>query len=336
MIEDSNEIGIYFATYTIPSSEYRWELRIRVQKDNYVLLGGYQSISLTSYQDPLWIWNEYGLPAVYIVGIGVIAFAGQRVYSRRKRKRTLEALAVKRRFDDLRNLIGIIVLHQTSGLPIYSKMLATGFDSSMISAFITAIRSFRSEIETETAEQEFDLIPISDIVRVVSTRSLLCAFITVTPPTPTQSEKMIEFAKCIGFQFDDLFDAIPAEVIDEETLIQFDYHFDSLMDGNLLKKFRMAESGKFPRGLKCVEKKFEHLELTDGFDLDELALGIASCGIEEAQAYKIVMYFIEKGVIIPLNPEEERILDLGWEMETEDSPDIQSDDDSDDFMPLEG
>jgi hypothetical protein len=78
-----------------------------------------------------------------------------------------------------------------------------------------------------------------------------------------------------------------------------------------------VEHEKFPRHLKCVEEKFEHLEATDGFELDELAMGVASCGLEEARAYKIIMDYIEKGTIVPLSSEEEQSLDLGWIMEEE-------------------
>jgi hypothetical protein len=312
--------GYYQASFNLSQTGY-YNLSISIEKINYEISPvsqlNYQITIQERQKTSMEIIIETFTPIAAIIIPVIFAIAAQRTYTKRKRKQTLEALTVKRRFDDLKNLIGIIVLHKSSGLPIYSKMLASGFDSSMISAFITAIRTFRSEIEQNSEEPEFDLIPISDIVRVVSTRSLICAFITVTRPTPTQSEKMIEFAKAVGFQFDDLYDTIPAEVLDDETTIQFEYHFDNLMDGKLLKKFRMAEHGKFPRALKCVQKRFEHLEATDGFDLDDLAAGVASCGLEEARAYKIIMDYIEKGTIIPLTPEEERSLELGWEIEEE-------------------
>jgi hypothetical protein len=288
------------------------EIKIFIEKENYKLEEGqnYFQKDVIVNIPATELVIRYSIQSAMIILPVIALMALQRVYARKKRRQTLESLAVKRRFDDLKNLIGIIVLHKTSGLPIYSKMLTTGFDSSMISAFITAIRNFRSEIDEESAESDFDLVPISDIVRVVTTRSLICAFITVTRPTPTQSEKMIEFAKAVGFQFDDIYDLIPVEVIDDETIQQFEYHFDNLMDGKLLKKFRMAEHGEFPRSLKCVERKFEHLEATDGFDLDDLAAGVASCGLEEARAYKIIMDYIEKGTIVPLTSEEEKDLGL--------------------------
>jgi hypothetical protein len=331
--------GIYYAFIIMTEEDIgSVTFKFTVIKDNYELANNSQELS-TDIIDP-WppmvgpiVRNSVPISLVTISMISVVI--AQRAYSRRKRKQNLEALAVKRRFDDLKNLIGILVLHKRSGLPIYSKMLTTGFDSSMISAFITAIRNFRSEIETDTAEREFYLTPISDIVRVVATHSLLCAFITVSTPTPTQSEKMIEFAKAASFLFDDLFEMIPTEIVDNDTVEQFEYLFDEKLDGKLLKKFRMAEHEKFPRRLKCVEEKFEHLETTDGFELDDLAAGVASCGLEEARAYKIIIDYIEKGSIIPLNPEEKQILGFGREAETEGSSDDKSEDETDSFTPLE-
>jgi hypothetical protein len=90
----------------------------------------------------------------------------------------------------------------------------------------------------------------------------------------------------------------------------------------------MAEHEKFPRGLKCVERKFEHLEEKDGFELDDLATSVASCGLEEARAYELIMDYIEKETIVPLSSEEERSLEMGWEIEENKKDTHQSTQDS--------
>ncbi|MFX1272604.1 MAG: hypothetical protein ACFFAX_13040, partial [Promethearchaeota archaeon] len=103
------------------------EVHIVIIKDNYETLEDmYQTaIVILESSEGLFIrlWNDYGIPAVLaFAAIGVVG-ALYRVNSKRRVAYITKALAVKRRFDDANNLIGIIILHKTSGLPVYSNIL---------------------------------------------------------------------------------------------------------------------------------------------------------------------------------------------------------------------
>ncbi|MFW9851090.1 MAG: hypothetical protein ACFFF4_18340, partial [Candidatus Thorarchaeota archaeon] len=228
----------------------------------------------------------------------VTGYAGRRSYTRRKRKENLEALSIKRRFDDVRNMLGVIVLHKDSGIPVYSRMIKGGLDDSLISAFITAISQFRAEFVID--EKLWEVTPISDIIMAVRTQNLVCAFITTGSPTKTQEDRMIQFARAVGYVFDSEFDEAPILSISETDEGRFDQLFNEMLDMNLHRPHKIIDTKGLPRGPKCLKAAINELQNSDGFALEEMADRMAACGLEEARVYKIIMDAIENSRVIPI------------------------------------
>jgi hypothetical protein len=230
----------------------------------------------------------------------MVAIVGAYGYRRSTRKRRIRqnkvALAIKRRFDDVRSLLGVIVLHKDSGLPVYSKILREGLEETVISAFITAITSFRGEFDIESSSEEWGLIPISDIVRVISTKKLVCAFITTGNPSAEQRERMIRFAKTVAFIFDETMDDVPIVVLDRHTTMQFDSLFDDLLDGALLRTYKLDDAKKYPTA-SCADERIARKH-GEEFKLEELASEIASCGLEEGRVYQAIMRALENHYLV--------------------------------------
>jgi len=232
--------------------------------------------------------------------LGIVALAIGLVYRRSARKNRIRqnkiTHAIKRRFDDVRSLLGVIVLHKESGLPVYSKILREGLEETVISAFITAITSFRGEFDIESSSEEWGLIPISDIVRVISTNKLVCAFITTSNPSAEQRERMIQFAKTVGFIFDDTMENVPVVVLDHHTTIQFDSLFDDILDGALLRTYKLDDAKKFPTST-CADERIARKQ-GEEFKLEELASEISACGLEEGRVYQSIMRALENHYLV--------------------------------------
>jgi hypothetical protein len=178
--------GIYSASVPMPSADSgTYTVRISIEKDHHEMA---QDFSATLV--PLVDLNvrlvqtliTYSWQIGIIAAFAIAAIAGQRVRKRKRREKHATAVSIKNRFDDANNSLGFIVLHKLSGLPVYSKVLKGGFEEGMLSAFITAIMHFRAEFETIGERDEYKIIPISEVIRVVPTESLICAFITMTSP----------------------------------------------------------------------------------------------------------------------------------------------------------
>jgi hypothetical protein len=297
MIE-SDTPGIYTATFDMPSADGTFYVVISCDIDNYVL-----DESLTMQLQP---GRDVGtmifmtVRTYYWVFIGIGAVVAGLMYRRTARRRRVRqnkiTLAVKRRFDDVRSLMGVIVLHKDSGLPVYSKILREGLEETVISAFITAITSFRGEFDIETSTEEWGLIPISDIIRVISTNRLVCAFITTGNPSAEQRERMIRFAKTVGFIFDETMDDVPIVVLDHHTTLQFDLLFEDILDGALLRNYRLDDDRKFPTST-CADERIARKH-GEEFKLEELAEEISACGLEEGRVYQAIMKALENEFIV--------------------------------------
>ena len=227
----------------------------------------------------------------------IVLVVAARVSSSRRKRRNLAALQVKKRFDDVSNILGVIVLHKKTGLPIYSKILRGGFDEAMVSAFVTAITHFRSEFGMDEKHWEYNVIPISDIVSAVPTKNLIVAFITVRPPSSYQEISMEAFGRATGAMFDDMMADVRSNVIPPEQRAMFDNLFYDLMDGFLLEQFHLEKGAAVPKAMDCLVTTASQLENGEGFKLEALAKGMATCGIEESHAYKMVLDAIERRLI---------------------------------------
>jgi hypothetical protein len=298
VMSPTNIPGVYYAQIEMPYADGVYYIEISCEVVNYVLEEPFSeqlqpsrdlsTLLYISFRDFFWIYLGVGA-----LGVGM-------VYRRRARKNRIRqnkiTLAIKKRFDDVRSLLGVIVLHKDSGLPVYSKILRDGLEEAVISAFITAVTSFRGEFDIESSSEEWGLIPISDIVRVVSTDKLVCAFITTGNPSAEQRERMIQFAKTVGFIFDDSMSDVPIVVLDHHTTLQFDSLFDDILDGALLRTYKLDDAKKFPTS-SCADERIAQKH-GEEFKLEELATEIASCGLEEGRVYQAIMKALENHLLV--------------------------------------
>jgi len=305
LMEETAEAGTYQSTYTIPTwQDYSsYTLEFKVNKDNYTLPAGF-SVPFAKMTDLVMRWTPMITVSGSSVFVLMLGFIGLRVSRRRKRTRNIEALSVKRRFDDLSNMLGIIVMQKKSGIPLYSKVFRGGFDESMVSAFISAITNFRTEFGMDEKHWDFQVIPISDIISAVPTKNLICAFVTVSNPSPAQEVKMEAYGRAAGAMFDDVFASPQSRVLSPDTLRMFESLFNDLMDGSLLETYKTSTETSIPRQMKCLQSAASRIRSSDGFRLDELAKGMTSCGVEEAMAYKMIMDAIERNMLVKTTASE--------------------------------
>ncbi|MGY5879266.1 MAG: hypothetical protein RTV31_03400 [Candidatus Thorarchaeota archaeon] len=298
-MEETDTPGVYRSTFTFPlyQSISEYELEIRVNKDNYEMSGGSFTSPFSKSEDVVLRMVPVATGSGLLLAVLIGSVVGIRLMNTRKKRKNLEALQVKKRFDDVSNILGIITLHKKTGLPVYSKMIKGGFEEAMVSAFITAITHFRSEFEMDEKHWDFNVFPISDIISAVPTRSLIVAFITVRPPSKYQASAMEAFGRAIGALYDEILADTKVGFVDPSQTEIFDTLFYDLLDGILIEKFRTTGDASFPKSMQCLEVAAQQLENGEGFKLEDLARGIATCGIEESRAYKIVMDAIDSKLI---------------------------------------
>lgn len=301
MIEETP--GIYQVTIIMPKAgEITYNAIVYVEKPNYELTQTFSSTLVPSFNPgPVFINTviKYSPQILFMIGVVGSVVVGQKYYSRKRRAKQAKARAIKARFSDANNLLGIIVLHKMSGIPIYSKILKGGLEEGMLSAFISAIMHFRSEFETAGSTGEYKIIPISDIVRAVPTENLICAFITITSASPEQEVRMISFARAIGMMFDDVLSQQPSKVADTKTVKTLEWLFDDFVDGSLLREYQLGEKS-LPKDLQCIEDAVTKGRKENAFKLVNIIRLLESCGIYEDDAYIIVMDAIENEYITPV------------------------------------
>ncbi len=275
------------------------ELSLSVTKEGYdlevpVVLSviSVPNPDIQNYQN----FMTYGVPSI---GVFVFVTVGLLVY--RWREKRLQELRrqnahIKQRFSDAQNILGVLVMHKKSGLPIYSQAMKPGLDEGVLSAFISAISHFRSEFGLEEVNS-YSAIPISDVVRVVPTENLLCATVTLTPPSDEQEERMIEGAKAVHERFDNQFEETPVEFRDEFTAAIFDQMFEEYLDGYLLREYQINSDMDVPRNLRCVKEGVEALE-SRYFKLSGLARAMSSCGFSDTMIYRKIWDALEFGLLI--------------------------------------
>ena len=303
MNETTEYSGIYSAKIVMPeASEYTYDIIISVEKENYELTQEFSYPLIPTFDATAKFLQTiifYSPQILVFVGAFAMIVAGQKYYSRKRRQTHALAKNVKARFNDANNLLGIVVLHKLSGVPIYSKILKGGFEEGMLSAFITAIMHFRTEFDKQREHDDYIIIPISDIVRSVPTQNLICAFITITSASKAQEEKMINYARAIGMMFDESLAERPTQVVDAKMIKTFEWMFDDFVDGVLVRLHRIGEK-RLPKKLRCVEDVVNTEDGIDSFMLVNLMQLLESCGIDEDDAYLLVMDAIEQEYFVPV------------------------------------
>ncbi|TXT55899.1 MAG: exported protein of unknown function [Candidatus Thorarchaeota archaeon] len=319
-ILDESESGVYSTTITPPwPGESGYVLSITVDKELSQLSSAF-STTITTVPDVaaeiMRTITLYGSAAIGIVAAVVLSVVGYRYKKQKEHEKFVRAMNIKNRFDDANNLIGLVVLHKVSGLPIYSRAIKGGFEEGMIGAFITAITHFQSEFEENERDTLFQVIPISDILRIVPTQELMCAFITINPASKEQEKKMIEYARRVGDLLDDSVSVETSQVHDDETIDTLDQIFDNVMDGFLLADYRFRSEIEYSEKFNCILEGVNKLD-SESFKLVELARSMASCGIRVADTYLLIMEAYELGLLQQVGQSELNSLDLTSDMEIE-------------------
>jgi len=302
--------GNYSVTLQMPKSETgTYTVRISVEKDNHEMSQSFSAALVPTF-DPNVKIMETLLTYSGPIGLGAIiiiaAVAGQRVRSRRIWQKHLTAVGIKNKFNDANNILGFLVLHKLSGVPIYSRIFKGGFEEGMLSAFISAIMHFRAEFETTGTSESYAIIPISEVIRTVATENLICAFITVTSPSVEQESKMKNYARAIGMMLDDTLAEHSAKVIDSKLAKTFEWLFDDLMEGSLIRRYKVGEK-KFPKSLRFIEKAIPIEEKDGSFNLARLVRLLTSSELSEDEVYIRVFKAIEGEYILPVYPIDNQV-----------------------------
>jgi hypothetical protein len=291
-----------------------YSLRIFVEKENYALAGGFHEASVSQYVDPeaavtLFLANV--LPPIgAIIAFSIVAAAGQTVRNRRKRAQYEIDLANNRRFDDVDNIIGVIVLHRTSGIPIYSRIIKGGFEEAIVAAFITAVTHFREEFDAIDVE-ELAVIPISDIIRAVHTKNLICAFITVRSASIAHNRKIESFAMQAGMYLDDMYSELtPSVVLDSKISEMLDFMFNTTMDGQLVNFHKLDESVKVPKRYRILELTLSNLESAHCAKPIYLVKAMTKYGMPEARGCTLVYEAIQNELLIQCDEDEQPVEEI--------------------------
>ncbi len=313
-MQETGTPGIYSAQHFFPlyldDSEYL--LEIRINKDNYFYPDDiysqpfFKTISIPDRMGPIIAGGSAAgasLIALLIVG---------QIYRRRRKSQIAIDVANKRRFDDADNVIGVIVMHKASGIPVYSRIVKGGFEEGIVAAFISAVTHFREEFEM-LDEEVVRVVPISDIIRAVQTRNLICAFVTVRSASIDHNRKMEAYAMQVGTYLDDLFDGLrPSQVLDEKVTEMLDYIYETTMDGHLNSFYKIATSDKFPRRYRSLEELMIAEETKHCSKPILLARGVAKFGVSESRGCTLVLEAIQKQLIIQCEDEERLVSEINF------------------------
>ncbi|MFW9892592.1 MAG: hypothetical protein ACFFFO_10340 [Candidatus Thorarchaeota archaeon] len=297
-----NSPGVYFVSI-MPQwvDDTGYSIRIFAIKANYELVGTFE-YQVLQYTPPGILWQIlvtiYGPPVAIVAAIAIISVSGRFVYIRKKKAEFKIDLANQRRFDDADNIIGVIVMHKASGIPIYSRIVKGGFEEGIVAAFISAVTHFREEFEF-LDEESLSVIPISDIIRAVQTRNLICAFVTVRSASIEHNRKIEEFAKEASRYLDDFYmEAKPPSVMDTRITEIINYVFDETMDGQLLKYHKIRDKKKLPKRYVSIEQVLLDLESEHCSKPIYLAKALSKYGVPESRGCTLVSEAIEKEYIV--------------------------------------
>ncbi len=311
-MEETSTPGIYSASYSIPLylDTTQYTLEIKIEKDNYVLIGEVFTQSFAKYNDDVLRWTPIIIGGSSFVIAFVALLAVVQINSRRRKAQLATDLINKRRFDDADNIIGVIVMHKRSGIPVYSRIVKGGFEEGIVAAFISAVTHFRQEFEMFD-EEAMKVIPISDIIRAVQTRNLICAFITMRSASIEHNRKMEDYGMQVATYLDDFYtESRPTGTLDSRIAEILDYVYDETMDGNLIKFYKAEPDQKFPRRYRILEQLFEDIVSRHCSRPVYLAHGLATYGVSEAHGCTLVLEAIEKSIIVQCEEHEPTIEDM--------------------------
>jgi len=247
------------------------------------------------------------LAVLFMVVLGLLT---SRLVRRRRAAEQVMLLASRQEFEDARNIVTVIILNKSTGMPIYSSYSSEGVRNELLAAFVSAISHFRQEIFAGEREELFELIPISDVVYMCATRTLLCVLVTLMPPSQRLREKLVEFTKSLDRDFDDLLrqrDGLPVEDIIASTLHEV---VQKMFGLRLLAPHVADPSQRVPRQLRNVVRTARANFPQTGIDLIQLSRFLQGQGAREKVAYNLILQAVRKGVLVALPPGPAPELDL--------------------------
>jgi hypothetical protein len=289
--------GVYFSALSLPEPGL-YIMNITIDKESFAAASF--EVVINSEEDPslafVLLVQSGILGALSLFGILSIVFVSRALYQWQTSKWRLELLSLQGRLEDSRNLIGLLVIHNEAGLPIYSNIIKGGFQESMVSSFITAITHFRSEFTWDGPI--YTALPISDVITAVQTKSLICAIITLEGATESQKRKLENFGVAVSNEIDE--DTM-SEMITELDVFAaaFDPLFEEYFDGRLIKRyigFTDTIAYEHLSSLMLIESEFNKEK---GASVDELIKVLIRSGYSERRALRIVLDSIDDGILIP-------------------------------------
>jgi hypothetical protein len=301
LIESTTTTGYYSAQIeALWSSVYLYTVRISIQSDGYESTSNYTHTftprfdSVASVAGAIAVYGPYGI--VFLAAVGSVVVA-RRYNKKKKLEQYREALELRKRIDDADNLIGIMLVHKASGIPIYARSYTQHIDTGMISGFITAITHFRTEFSLTGDAEIGKVLPMSDIIHVVPTRNMLVAVITLGNPSSEQNSKISEYGKALALTYDDFADEVPTQELDRDTAAIIDTFFEEYLDANLGMLYRKKSATPFPKKLGIVEKAIDTLDSEEGFKLRSILTAMADLGATETDAYLLLQETLDEGLL---------------------------------------
>jgi len=233
--------------------------------------------------------------ALAVLSLFVAITISRRFYISASTKRNLALLSLKGRLEDARNLIGVLVIHRSIGLPIYSRIIKGGFQESLLSSFITALSQFRAEFSWD--EPKWTAIPITEVITAVQTEVLICAMITVESASIRQRNQLEVFGKDIGNLYDldngEMKKIVNNRDLDESIEPIFNRHFD----GALLNRYT-GVTETLPEHLEPVKTAMMGMDLENGVPPEALIKAMILLGYSDRKSHNLVLEAIDDNYLI--------------------------------------
>jgi hypothetical protein len=203
------------------------------------------------------------------------------------------------RIEDVRNLIGVLVIHRDVGLPVYSKILRGSFQEAVLSSFISAISQFREEFSMD--EPKWVAIPITEAIMALQTEAFIFAIITVDQASYTQRAQLESFGLEVG-GFYDHNEEVTKQVLQTPKQIafmseKFDPIFEKHFDGALMKRY-IGVKKSLPKSLKPVSDGMKSIDIDHGVSPGAIIKSVMMLGYNERKSHSMVLEAIDSGYLI--------------------------------------
>lgn len=301
-VEPTDGPGSYhLAINTAAHSSGTWHLNITIVRPGYE--GRELAITLLVFIVSLETRLAWLIPAfVAVLLMVVLGLLVSRLVRGRRAAEQVMLLASRQEFEDARNIVTVIILNKATGMPIYSSYSREGVRNELLAAFVSAVSHFREEIVVREHEELSELIPISDVVYMCATRTLLCVLVTLMPPSQRLREKLVEFSKYLDQDFDDLLRQRGGLLVEDVIASTLHEVAQKTFGLRLLAPHVADPSQPVPRRLRPVVRTANANFPQAGIDLIQLSRYLQGQGRREKVAYNLILQAVRKGVLVALPP----------------------------------